>query len=152
MTEPLTIVVDTREQTPWVFSSAVSVRVATVPTGADYTLVGFESSIGIERKAGPDLLGCLTHDRPRWERSLAALRTRRWHAIVVEAPLSWFLSGQYRSRVHPSAILGSVCAIVADGTPIVFCAGPVEAAALAERLLTKMHKRAVAAREVERAA
>jgi ERCC4-type nuclease len=149
---PLTIVCDTREQCPWAFSPAVAVRVATVPTGADYTIEGFEADIGIERKSGPDLVGCLTHDRPRWERSLAALRTRRWHVVVVEAPLSWFMSAHYRSRVHPSAVLGSVCAIVADGTPVLFTAGPVEAAAVAERLLVKFHKRAVAAREVERAA
>jgi hypothetical protein len=62
---------------------------------------------------------------------------------VVEGSLSFVLAGAGRSRAHPSSILGSVCAIVADGTPMLFTAGPVEAAALAQRLLLKLYSRAM---------
>jgi len=143
------IVIDTREQCPWAFTHPSIV--ATVPKGADYTIEGYGSEIGIERKSAPDLLGCLTHDRDRWERSLEALRTRRWHAIVVEGSLSFVLAGAGRSHAHSSSILGSVCAIVADGTAILFADDAYSAAAVAERLLVKFWKRAVAAREAEAA-
>jgi hypothetical protein len=66
--------------------------------------------------------------------------------MIVDAPLCWFLSAQCPSRVHPPAAFGSVCAIVADGTPVLFTASPLHAATLAERLLQKMHKRAAAER------
>ena len=143
------IVIDTREQAPWAFTHPSIV--ATVPKGADYTVQGHEDRIGIERKSAPDLLGCLTRDRERWTRSLEALRSRRWHAIVVEGSLSFVLAGAGRSRAHPSSILGAVCAIVADGTPILFADDAWSAATLAERLLCKFWQRAVAARGAEAA-
>jgi DNA excision repair protein ERCC-4 len=145
-----TIIIDRREQTPWTYSPVVQTMPGTLH-GCDYSLVGYEQVIGIERKSATDLLGCLTHDRERWTRSLEALRTRRWHAIVVEGSLSFVLAGAGRSRAHPSSILGSVCAIVADGTPILFADDAWSAGTLAERLLVKFWKRAMAARGAEAA-
>ena len=141
------IVIDTREQTPFVFTHQV-VR-AMVPTGADYSLVGFESLIGIERKSLDDLVGSLTQGRERFERSLTALRTRPFRALIVEADWSDILAGRYQSRAHPSSIVGSLAAMMADGVPVVFASNGNAAAVLVERLLAKFWKRAIASQEPE---
>ncbi len=142
MTAPLTIVCDTREQRPWKFSAAVRVVVSTVPTGADYSVEGYEAEIGIERKSLQDLVGSLTVGRERFIRSLRALSSRRYRAIIVECQLSQILWGDYRSKATPSSILGSICAITADFAPVLFCDDAGAAAQLAERLLTKFAARA----------
>jgi len=139
------ILIDTREQRPWVFE--LPSRKATVATGADYTVQGFEAEIGIERKSLQDLVGSLTQERERFGRSLAALRTRPWRCVIVEGNLSSLLAGWYRGKVSPNALLGTVAAIMADGVPICFCDDATHAARLAERLLSKMWTRAAAARE-----
>lgn len=141
-----TIIADTREQRPWRFTDRVQVQRATVPTGADYTVAGFEDAVGVERKSLDDLVSSLTHDRPRFLRSLEALARRPWRCVIVEAPLSALLFAAYRSRAKPSSILGAVCAIIADGVPIYFADDAGAAATLAERLLLKFADRAASAR------
>ena len=60
--QPLVILVDTREQMPLDFSpfaaEGVSVETGTVWPG-DYTIQGWEKSIGFERKSVGDLIGTL---------------------------------------------------------------------------------------------
>ena len=145
-----TVLIDTREQTPWCFTLP-TVR-GTVPTGGDYSIVGFEALICIERKSLDDLVSSLTIGRERFGRSIAALRTRPYRALIVEAEFPDVLAGRYRSRAHPNSIVGSLCAIMADGTPAFFAGNPAAAAAFAERLLLKFHKRALAAAAQETAA
>jgi len=139
--EPFCILVDTREQKPWSFR--MPSKVATVPTGADYSVLGFEEHIGIERKSLADLVGSLTRDRERFTRSLAALRTRRWRCVIVESNVSALLAKWYRSKTPPSAILGSVASIMADGIPVLFADDPDAASRLAEKLLWKFWSRAI---------
>ena len=47
------------------------------------------------------------------------------------------------SRVPPTSIFGSLASICADGVPSFFAGDARHAAAFAERLLLKFHKRAV---------
>ena len=150
--DPFVIVVDTREQTPWRFSAAVRVVRATVPSGADYTVQGLEGLIGIERKTLADLIGSLTSGRGRFMRSLERLAQRRFRAVIVEAPLSQLLAGDYRSKASPSSMLGSVCSICADFAPVLFAGDPASAAQLAERLLLKWADRAAVLQADEAAA
>ncbi len=143
------MVVDTREQAPWRFSGRVRVVRATVPSGADYTVEGFENLIGIERKSLADLVGSLTSGRGRFMRSLERLAERRFRAVIVEAPLSQLLAGNYRSKASPSSMLGSVCAICADFAPVLLVGDPASAGQLAERLLFKWADRAASIRADE---
>lgn len=135
------IVIDTREQQPWVFSSGADIERATLH-GCDYSVAGHETRIGIERKSLDDLIGSLTHGRERFARSLSLLRAYAWRVIIVEAPLSCLLAGWYTSRATPTSMLGSVCSIMVDGIPVVFADDAGAAAALAERWLRKAAQRA----------
>jgi hypothetical protein len=85
------ISVDTREQRPYHFANAV---IKALPT-SDYSILGFEDRIGIERKALGDLLTCIAKIQYR--------------ALVVEASLSDLLASG-PSEIHPSARLGSLVA------------------------------------------
>ena len=53
----LTVIVDTREQLPLELSMC-TIR-GTLPTG-DYSILGFEEYVVVERKSLPDLIGCMT--------------------------------------------------------------------------------------------
>ncbi len=76
MTHPNpTLIIDTREQQPLVFTQP-SVR-GTLTSG-DYSLVGAETLFAIERKSIPDLTSCCCGDnRQRFERELQRLRLYR---------------------------------------------------------------------------
>ena len=63
------IVIDTREQIPLEFTRLKSVR-GTIGTG-DYSILGLLDSFSIEKKTIDDLIGCVTGDRPRFERECA---------------------------------------------------------------------------------
>jgi DNA excision repair protein ERCC-4 len=93
------VVIDTREQIPLTFEGlhcdgadgggplAVPTVRATLASG-DYSLLGFESRVAVERKSLQDLYGTVGQGRDRFERELARLDAMSFAAVVIEA--SWF--------------------------------------------------------------
>lgn len=91
-----TIIVDTREQVPYQFANMIAdaadggERIAvlyergTLKQG-DYSLLGYETSVSVERKSLSDLFGTLGQGRDRFERELERLATYRFAMVVVEA-------------------------------------------------------------------
>jgi len=133
------ILVDTREQRPLCFREETPTERATLKEG-DYTARGLEGCVAIERKSIHDLAASLTTGRERFLRELERLRPYSFKMIVVEGDLIDLVSGTIlRSKAHPSALLGSVCAIVADGTPVVFASNARIAAEMVERILRRLH-------------
>jgi DNA excision repair protein ERCC-4 len=104
----LQVVVDSREQKPLTFPAEVKTIPGTLTAG-DYSMPGFEEHCAIERKELSDLLVCITTERDRFKRELLRLRSYACKAVVVEATLADIMAGRYRSRVHPSAVVGSIC-------------------------------------------
>lgn len=127
---PFTVVVDTREQIPYSFSS-IRADVAQLPRRynrneprpfiqvptvrwalrqGDYSILGMENEISIERKSLADALGTLGKGRARFQRELQRLAGLRFAAVVVEA--DW------------STIMGNMCADLtnddAGGKPVVY--------------------------------
>lgn len=99
----LPVLIDTREQSPFPFAGyPVSIQTATLEAG-DYSLSGFDRRIAIERKSLDDLLGCLTHDRERFERELTRMRGYDVAMVIVESPLVAMRQHRYRSRMEPEA-------------------------------------------------
>lgn len=107
--------IDTREQSPFSFRGikadadhagktyVVPVVRATLQSG-DYSIVGFESQISIERKSHEDLYGTLSRDHDRFVRELERLRTYAYSEVVVEASYAKILTPPANSRVSPKAI------------------------------------------------
>jgi DNA excision repair protein ERCC-4 len=126
-------VIDSREQQPLPLYPLKSI-VGTLTTG-DYSIVGLESVIAIERKSLVDLIGCIGQERERFEREIQRLLAYPTRAVVVEAAWSELELGNWRAKVTPQAASGSVLGWIAKGVPFIF-AGTRDAAAKAvSRLL-----------------
>ena len=107
-----TIVVDKREKTPLSFKIKdfeIPTIEGTLPTG-DYSVLGLESKISVERKSLPDLIGSVTHDRDRFERELQRLAAYPTRLIVIESTWKDIEEGNYRSKANPQSIVGTLIA------------------------------------------
>lgn len=103
---PFTIITDTREQAPWQFTGMradskqkyrpliVPIERRGIPTG-DYSIVGHESAISIERKSPSDAFSTFaTEQRNRFERELERLQAMTHFACVcVECEISELIRG-----------------------------------------------------------
>jgi DNA excision repair protein ERCC-4 len=109
----LTIVIDTREQRPFTFES-VSPRpetlISTLKTG-DYSILGYEDRICIERKSLADLFGSCGKGRARFENEIVRMAEFEYAAIVAECDWQSILRcPPRRSQLLPKTILASVIA------------------------------------------
>ena len=109
MREHFAIIVDSREQAPFNFGPDVATVTGSLAAG-DYSLVGLENHVAIERKSLPDLAACVSRERERFKRELQRLRAYRCRAVVVEGNIDAVMAHEYRARVHPNAVLGSIAA------------------------------------------
>lgn len=121
------ILVDTREQTPFLFQTpfykkqGVQTTKATLQTG-DYSLAAYEDLIAIERKSLPDLIACLGNERDRFERELQRAVALQHFAVIVEASYTDIKNGYYNSLLNPHAACQSIAAFqIRYGIPFLFC-------------------------------
>lgn len=106
----LTLIEDTREQTPLDFSRFepfVRVERGTLRSG-DYSVKGHEDEFAIERKSLADLIGTITQGHERFERELQRLESFRYAAIVVEASEMNLRAGKYRSMLPAKSAVGMI--------------------------------------------
>lgn len=114
---PFTVVIDTREQTPWQFKGikadadqgglplAVPVEVDTLATG-DYSIRGLEHEVCIERKSMADLFSSISVGRDRFEREFARMQEMQYAAVVIEAPVDAMLaSPPEHTSIDPKIVL-----------------------------------------------
>ena len=137
---PLRIVVDTREQRPYDFGAYADVEVIRAALdSSDYSLLGWEDKIGIERKGSLDeLCTCLTVDRGRFERELQRLRFFDRAVVIIEDNLLNALSGKYRSNLKSNALMESICAFhIRYGVPFIFAGNRLAGERLTYSLLSK---------------
>lgn len=113
------VAIDTREQKPYRFPRA---KVKTLKTG-DYSIVGLEERIAIERKTKEDAYSSLGKGRARFERELNRLSRIHYAAVVIEASLPDFLEAPTFSRMNPKAAVSSVIAWSVKYRVAVFFAG-----------------------------
>lgn len=119
--EPLTVLVDTREQRVPPFPEGVVTERATLGEG-DYTTPFLVDVARIERKSVSDLVGTLTRGRERFEREAERLRLFAFRCVVVEGT---FRDVERAGRMHPHAVLGSLASLHARwGLPTVFLGDP----------------------------
>ena len=129
------IVVDSREQLPYELQTPTETRA--LPVG-DYSLIGGEHLIAIERKTIDDLIGCLTSDRERFERELYRGKSLDYFCLVVEASLSDLVNGNYRSQMNPKSAIQSLLAFsVRYRLPVFFCESREYGQRVTESLLLK---------------
>ena len=142
-----TAIIDTREQTPLTLEikpgEILKSERGNLYTG-DYSIKGLESHVAIERKSLDDLMGCIGTGRDRFEREIIRLRGYAVKAIVVEATWAQIESGDYRSRVHPSAAIGTLMGWIAGGIPITMAGDHPRAGVFVARMLWVTARRRLA--------
>lgn len=132
--EPITILIDSREQRPLMLPNS---RIATLKTG-DYSVEGMTEVVAVERKSLSDLFGCIGHDRERFVRELERLANIRYRALVVEASFDELLAGLSYSQVNTHAAAGSIIAwSVRYGIPVWFAGSRRNAAGIINKILNK---------------
>jgi len=126
--ENLTIITDSREQTPLVFENLPTER-GTLISG-DYSVKGFENDFAIERKSIADLCGSLTRGRERFERELHRLRGFDFaRVLIVGSP-----DEVSKHTPNAKAIFSSITAMeIRWRIPFLFEPSPAIAARLVER-------------------
>ena len=83
-----------------------------------------------------DLLACVGRERDRFKRELQRLRAYRFRCLVVEASYADLERGEWRSKIQPSHVLGSLAAWMAQYSLPIWLAGDHESAArFAEKYL-----------------
>ena len=138
------IITDSREQKPYQFETPAQVGALAV---GDYSIVGMESHVSIERKTIDDLIGCLTTGRQRFERELHRGKALDYFALIIEGSLSDLANGNYRSKMLPKSAVQSLLAFsVRYRLPILFCENRAYGQRVTESLLLKY------ARELEKKA
>jgi ERCC4-type nuclease len=100
----MVIAVDTREQKPYGFTGSVK---KTLSAG-DYSIVGHESRVSVERKQVCELCGIVGKGRERFERELTKLSEYEYAAIVIEGRLFDVLQPNPFSNVPPRAVINSL--------------------------------------------
>ena len=128
------IVIDTREQRPYAFPGAVP---GALPTG-DYSLLGYEDQVAVERKSKSDAYSSLGRDRARFRREAERLGAMPFGAIVVEAGTVDFLRPPPFSQLAPTAALHSLLSwSVRFRLPVFFADGREHGAMITLQLLHK---------------
>ena len=138
----ITIVIDTREQKPWTFSSTeFGIVRRGLPTG-DYSLAGFEDQIAVERKSLGDLVGTLITDWIRFRKELYRMAGMDSAVIIAECNLSDIQDKLYDSDANPEAVIARCAGCYVDhGIPVVFCGDALRAGRYVERFFRLWWKR-----------
>lgn len=140
--EAMIVIVDTREQEPYLFDPAcVTVERRALPV-ADYSLAGYEGTVAVERKSLEDYVSSVVSARERFARELRTLAEYDLGCVVVEATLEDVIEHRYRSGAHPSAVFGATLSIIVDhGVPVFFCGDRQLACRFVEGLLWRYQRK-----------
>ena len=117
--EDLIAIVDTREQNP-LDLAPLQAEVRGLTTG-DYSLLGLEHVVRIERKSLTDLLSCIGQDRERFQREVDRLLAYPIRVLVIESSWPEIEIGDWRSRIKPSQAIGSLLGWQASGLSVHMC-------------------------------
>lgn len=131
--EHIQVICDTREQTPFDLTPLKVTR-GTLETG-DYSIVGLEKIVAVERKSMSDLMGCIGRERERFEREIQRLMAYQIKALILECHISQIQLKQYRGDVHPNAALGSLLGWQVRGLPIIWGGDAITAGQLCSKFL-----------------
>jgi len=131
--DQVTAVCDSKEQAP-LDLAPLQVTVGTLATG-DYSVVGLEHVVAVERKGLADLLACIGVERDRFDREITRLLAYPVRALVVEFTWADLERGEWRSKVTAAAALGSVLGWIAAGVPVVMAGDHARAGRYVSRLL-----------------
>lgn len=135
------VVIDKDEKLPFVLEVALDDEIlplrtvrASLVTG-DYSILGAEHLITVERKSLDDLISCIGHGHKRFDAEMQRILAHPARCVIVEAPISCLQLGGWRSQVTPNAAIGSVMGWIEKGVPFIFANDRSSAALYCARFL-----------------
>jgi DNA excision repair protein ERCC-4 len=130
------LIQDTREQNGWGPLFQTPHVVGTLSYG-DYSVLGLESLISIERKSFQDLLGSLTNGRDRFESELKRARSYHKFLVICECSPKDLLVKDFGrlSKASPKSIWGTICTWCTRYHPFLFGGTRDTSARLCEAIL-----------------
>lgn len=132
-----TIVIDSRERQPYRFQDVV---IKSLKSG-DYSILGLEGKITIERKTKEDAYASLGSGRKRFEKEQKRLSEYDYSAIVIESGLADFLEPPPFTKMSPKAAINSLISwSIKYGVHIFFASDRRYAKAITYRILEKFFK------------
>lgn len=137
--ERITALIDTREQAP-LDLAPLNAEQATLHTG-DYSLAGLEHVVRIERKSEGDLIACVGRERERFDREVERLLAFPVRILVVESSWRRLEMGQWRGKVKPNQVIGSLLGWQAAGVSVFLCDDHARAGKMVSRLLFTVARR-----------
>lgn len=133
----LSIIIDTREQTPWSFPEHLAtVQRGTLQAG-DYALDG-DDGFAIERKSLNDFIGTISTGWGRFQRELERMEVLKYPAkvVIVEAGIMEIINGEYNHcKINPPFIFKRAAQLVMNGICVLFADNPITAAGMAFNIL-----------------
>ncbi len=132
-------VCDTREQRPYDWPGrCVRARLE----AGDYSVVGLETAVSVERKTVEDFAKTVIRSKDRFREELIKLTGYRAACIVVEGSIQDVLEQRYTGAASPAAILGASLAIQMDfRIPVVWAGDRQHARHFTEKFLERAAKR-----------
>ena len=103
--EPVAFVTDSREKEPYLFEG-FPVTVKKIDAG-DYSLVGVEDQVVVERKSKEDAYGCTGKSRDRFKRCLERMSKLKRAVIVIESSFHDFQTPPSRTMISKQQAIGS---------------------------------------------
>ena len=136
--DPMRVIVDTREQEPWVFPGYLATVRREKLNAGDYALEG-DDKFAVERKSLDDFVGSITDDI-RWDRLQNELQRMTdagfiARVIIVEGAYNDIFTGQYTGNMPAHRILARLYRLIMDGICVLFAGDAVMATGLACGLL-----------------
>jgi len=118
------LAVDTREQLPYSWPEVPTVRKA-LPRG-DYSVVGLEDRVGVERKSHADFVMTVTRHHDAFFEKMKAMGRcgtpdcsgRGWFVVVVEATAAALDSPMPWTRVTPATVHANLVKLACLGVPV----------------------------------
>ena len=90
----------------------------TLTTG-DYSVLGLEHIVAVERKSLSDYLGSIGNNRDAFEREMQRMLAYPYRALVIEANWDELEAGGYeRSRMAPQSVIGTTIGWMMKGIPV----------------------------------
>lgn len=134
------IAIDTREQLPFAFEGVATER-RKLDAG-DYSVVGLEEVVTVERKTLDDLAKSLITDRERFLDVVRRMERLPVAVVMVEGSLEDIAQRRYSIGAHREAVLGALLSLVVDhGVSVILAGDRPHARWCTQRLLEMVAER-----------
>lgn len=102
------VVIDTQEKKPYTFEKYGCTCINKSLKTGDYSLLGMENEVTIERKTLSDLVRSLGQGRERFEKEFTRMQAFKYPVLIIESSLKNLTKPFKYSKMTPAEIINSL--------------------------------------------